>query len=184
MLTRLVIQLCTWVYWGYLLMNSKVTSFSPTFYIECNLFYSNQLPFFSDMQFSFFLFSGYVGVSLLSPVMHNLWIWRVWSFRLIYIFKWILFYSHFQIDKISCYPHFLNFVMKLAGHWERKLLFCYCNCLCLLTGYLSLLVDIHFSSPHVNYCRCPFSSMVFIAITLYLRALVKLYLPETSLILS
>ncbi|XP_028767510.1 phosphatidylinositol glycan anchor biosynthesis class U protein isoform X2 [Neltuma alba] len=30
----------------------------------------------SDMKFSFFLFSGYVGVSLLSPVMHNLWIWR------------------------------------------------------------------------------------------------------------
>ncbi|KAG4930317.1 hypothetical protein JHK82_047384 [Glycine max] len=29
-----------------------------------------------DMQFSFFLFSGYIGVSLLSPVMHNLWIWR------------------------------------------------------------------------------------------------------------
>ncbi|GLT98014.1 hypothetical protein SLE2022_155480 [Rubroshorea leprosula] len=33
----------------------------------------NQL---ADMQFSFFLFCGYVGVSLLSPVMHNLWIWR------------------------------------------------------------------------------------------------------------
>uniref|UniRef100_A0A2C9WA98 GPI transamidase subunit PIG-U n=1 Tax=Manihot esculenta TaxID=3983 RepID=A0A2C9WA98_MANES len=30
----------------------------------------------TDMQFSFFLFCGYVGVSLLSPVMHNLWIWR------------------------------------------------------------------------------------------------------------
>ncbi|CAL1375427.1 unnamed protein product [Linum trigynum] len=30
----------------------------------------------ADMQFSFFLFCGYVGVSLLSPVMHNLWIWR------------------------------------------------------------------------------------------------------------
>ncbi|KAL1830105.1 hypothetical protein DCAR_0209514 [Daucus carota subsp. sativus] len=30
----------------------------------------------ADMQFSFFLFSGYVGVSLLSPIMHNLWIWR------------------------------------------------------------------------------------------------------------
>ncbi|KAK8706579.1 hypothetical protein V6N13_050140 [Hibiscus sabdariffa] len=29
-----------------------------------------------DMQFSLFLFCGYVGVSLLSPVMHNLWIWR------------------------------------------------------------------------------------------------------------
>ncbi|KAK4365326.1 hypothetical protein RND71_016684 [Anisodus tanguticus] len=30
----------------------------------------------SEMQFSVFLFCGYVGVSLLSPVMHNLWIWR------------------------------------------------------------------------------------------------------------
>ncbi|XP_031096800.1 phosphatidylinositol glycan anchor biosynthesis class U protein isoform X1 [Ipomoea triloba] len=30
----------------------------------------------SEMPFSFFLFCGYVGVSLLSPVMHNLWIWR------------------------------------------------------------------------------------------------------------
>ncbi|KAL6181921.1 hypothetical protein ACLB2K_048569 [Fragaria x ananassa] len=30
----------------------------------------------SEMKFSFFLFCVYVGVSLLSPVMHNLWIWR------------------------------------------------------------------------------------------------------------
>ncbi|KAJ4746469.1 GPI transamidase subunit PIG-U family protein [Rhynchospora pubera] len=30
----------------------------------------------ADMQFSFFLFFGYIGVTLLSPVMHNLWIWR------------------------------------------------------------------------------------------------------------
>ncbi|CAK9173071.1 unnamed protein product [Ilex paraguariensis] len=30
----------------------------------------------ADMQFSFFLFCGCLGVSLLSPVMHNLWIWR------------------------------------------------------------------------------------------------------------
>ncbi|KDP25499.1 hypothetical protein JCGZ_20655 [Jatropha curcas] len=30
----------------------------------------------ADMQFSFFIFCGYVGVPLLSPVMHNLWIWR------------------------------------------------------------------------------------------------------------
>ncbi|MQM13500.1 hypothetical protein Taro_046422 [Colocasia esculenta] len=29
-----------------------------------------------DIRFSFFLFFGYIGVSLLSPVMHNLWIWR------------------------------------------------------------------------------------------------------------
>ncbi|KVH91882.1 GPI transamidase subunit PIG-U [Cynara cardunculus var. scolymus] len=30
-----------------------------------------------NMQFSFFLFSGYLGTLLLSPVMHNLWIWRI-----------------------------------------------------------------------------------------------------------
>ncbi|XP_050150717.1 uncharacterized protein LOC126625699 isoform X3 [Malus sylvestris] len=30
----------------------------------------------SEMRFSFCLFSVYVGVFLLSPVMHNLWIWR------------------------------------------------------------------------------------------------------------
>ncbi|KAJ0908314.1 putative GPI transamidase subunit PIG-U [Helianthus annuus] len=30
----------------------------------------------ADMQFSFFLFSGYLGTLLLSPVMNNLWIWR------------------------------------------------------------------------------------------------------------
>nr|CAD1844993.1 unnamed protein product [Ananas comosus var. bracteatus] len=35
--------------------------------------FANEL---ADMQFSFFLFFGYIGVSLLSPVMHNLWIWR------------------------------------------------------------------------------------------------------------
>jgi len=88
-LTRLVIPLCTWVYLGYLLMNSKVIplSYLKSFCVEHSLLLHNQLPWFSDMQFSFFLFSGYVGVSLLSPVMHNLWIWRVRSFVLIYIFK-------------------------------------------------------------------------------------------------
>ncbi|KAL6633751.1 hypothetical protein ACP70R_026422 [Stipagrostis hirtigluma subsp. patula] len=35
--------------------------------------FANEL---SEMQFTFFLFFGYIGVSLLSPVMHNLWIWR------------------------------------------------------------------------------------------------------------
>ncbi|GAB2300970.1 hypothetical protein Dimus_035006 [Dionaea muscipula] len=30
----------------------------------------------ADMHFSFFLFCGYIGVNLLSPIMHNLWIWR------------------------------------------------------------------------------------------------------------
>ncbi|KAF4367803.1 hypothetical protein F8388_016626 [Cannabis sativa] len=42
--------------------------------VYCNLFNAKVLPF--NMQFSFFLFCAYVGVSLLSPVMHNLWIWR------------------------------------------------------------------------------------------------------------
>ncbi|KAL0918527.1 hypothetical protein M5K25_010539 [Dendrobium thyrsiflorum] len=35
--------------------------------------FANEL---AEMKFSFFLFCGYIGVSLLSPVMHNLWIWR------------------------------------------------------------------------------------------------------------
>ncbi|XP_062222406.1 uncharacterized protein LOC133921507 [Phragmites australis] len=35
--------------------------------------FANEL---AEMQFTFFLFFGYVGVCLLSPVMHNLWIWR------------------------------------------------------------------------------------------------------------
>ncbi|XP_020248401.1 phosphatidylinositol glycan anchor biosynthesis class U protein-like isoform X1 [Asparagus officinalis] len=35
--------------------------------------FANEL---AEMHFPFFLFCGYVGVSLLSPVMHNLWIWR------------------------------------------------------------------------------------------------------------
>ncbi|KAG2658660.1 phosphatidylinositol glycan anchor biosynthesis class U protein-like isoform X1 [Panicum virgatum] len=35
--------------------------------------FANEL---AEMQFTFLLFFGYIGVSLLSPVMHNLWIWR------------------------------------------------------------------------------------------------------------
>lgn len=35
--------------------------------------FANEL---AAMHFSFFLFCGYIGVSLLSAVMHNLWIWR------------------------------------------------------------------------------------------------------------
>ncbi|MBA0702248.1 hypothetical protein Goari_022220 [Gossypium aridum] len=37
---------------------------------------SHCITYACNMQFSLFLFCGYVGVSLLSPVMHNLWIWR------------------------------------------------------------------------------------------------------------
>nr|XP_027082773.1 phosphatidylinositol glycan anchor biosynthesis class U protein-like isoform X2 [Coffea arabica]XP_027085656.1 phosphatidylinositol glycan anchor biosynthesis class U protein-like isoform X2 [Coffea arabica] len=42
-------------------------------YLGLLALFANEL---AEMQFSFFLFCGYVGVSLLSPVMHNLWIWR------------------------------------------------------------------------------------------------------------
>ncbi|KAI5655553.1 hypothetical protein M9H77_32740 [Catharanthus roseus] len=42
-------------------------------YLGLLALFANEL---TEMQFSFFLFCGYVGVSLLSPVMHNLWIWR------------------------------------------------------------------------------------------------------------
>ena len=46
-------------------------------FIGCYFGLTQDFVFPADMQFSFFLFSGYVGVSLLSPIMHNLWIWRV-----------------------------------------------------------------------------------------------------------
>lgn len=42
-------------------------------YLGLLALFANEL---AEMHFSFFLFCGYVGVSLLSPVMHNLWIWR------------------------------------------------------------------------------------------------------------
>ncbi|CAI9093951.1 OLC1v1029571C1 [Oldenlandia corymbosa var. corymbosa] len=42
-------------------------------YLSLLALFTNEL---AEIQFSFFLFCGYVGVSLLSPVMHNLWIWR------------------------------------------------------------------------------------------------------------
>ncbi|KAI4364885.1 hypothetical protein MLD38_020918 [Melastoma candidum] len=42
-------------------------------YLSLLALFVNEL---TDFKFAFFLFCGYVGVSLLSPVMHNLWIWR------------------------------------------------------------------------------------------------------------
>ncbi|KAH6557415.1 hypothetical protein KP509_1Z115700 [Ceratopteris richardii] len=43
--------------------------------------YLGLMPLFraelSGMRFTFFLLNGYVGVALLSPVMYNLWIWRI-----------------------------------------------------------------------------------------------------------
>ncbi|XP_011621261.1 phosphatidylinositol glycan anchor biosynthesis class U protein [Amborella trichopoda] len=50
----------------------------------------------AGMRFSLFLLSGYIGVSLLSPVMHNLWIWRGTGNANFY-FATALAYACFQI---------------------------------------------------------------------------------------
>lgn len=42
-------------------------------YLSLLALFSNEME---AIRFSFFIFAGYIGVSLLSPVMHNLWIWR------------------------------------------------------------------------------------------------------------
>ncbi|KAF8027412.1 hypothetical protein BT93_E0343 [Corymbia citriodora subsp. variegata] len=61
----------------YLAISSMFKSYpsigDSALYLAVLALFVNEL---ADMKFSFFLFCGYVGVSLLSPVMHNLWIWR------------------------------------------------------------------------------------------------------------
>ncbi|CAI9771767.1 unnamed protein product [Fraxinus pennsylvanica] len=61
----------------YLTISSMLKSYpsvgDSALYLGMMALFVNEL---AEMQFSFFLFCGYVGVSLLSPVMHNLWIWR------------------------------------------------------------------------------------------------------------
>lgn len=103
----------------------------------------------SDMQFSFFLFFGYIGVTLLSPVMHNLWIWRVSLFPppplslsivcihvYIYLMKLIIFVTKLCGTKIhqnwpdmpfswgkvpfSCYVHSCIYLVSL---WHN---ICWC----------------------------------------------------------
>ncbi|KAL0448137.1 UNVERIFIED_CONTAM: Phosphatidylinositol glycan anchor biosynthesis class U protein [Sesamum latifolium] len=62
----------------YLAISSMLKSYpsvgDSALYLSLLVLFVNEL---AEMQFSFFLFCGYVGVSLLSPVMHNLWIWRI-----------------------------------------------------------------------------------------------------------
>ncbi|KAJ7952369.1 phosphatidylinositol glycan anchor biosynthesis class U protein-like [Quillaja saponaria] len=57
------------------LINAKVLSSvgDSALYLGLLGLFANEL---ADVKFSFLLFCGYVAVSLLSPVMHNLWIWR------------------------------------------------------------------------------------------------------------
>ncbi|EXC34110.1 Phosphatidylinositol glycan anchor biosynthesis class U protein [Morus notabilis] len=68
---------------------------------------------FIDMQFSFFLFCVYVGVSLLSPVMHNLWIWRGTGNANFY-FATAMAYACFQIVLV------VESVSAMLSH-DRKL---------------------------------------------------------------
>ncbi|XP_024031943.1 phosphatidylinositol glycan anchor biosynthesis class U protein [Morus notabilis] len=67
----------------------------------------------ADMQFSFFLFCVYVGVSLLSPVMHNLWIWRGTGNANFY-FATAMAYACFQIVLV------VESVSAMLSH-DRKL---------------------------------------------------------------
>ncbi|KAF5176598.1 Phosphatidylinositol glycan anchor biosynthesis class u protein [Thalictrum thalictroides] len=55
------------------MLKSYPSTGDPALYLALVGLFVNEL---ADMQNSFFLFCGYVGVALLSPVMHNLWIWR------------------------------------------------------------------------------------------------------------
>ncbi|XP_042021999.1 phosphatidylinositol glycan anchor biosynthesis class U protein-like isoform X1 [Salvia splendens] len=61
----------------YLAVSSMLKSYpsvgDSALYLSLLVLFVNEL---AEMQFTFFLFCGYVGISLLSPVMHNLWIWR------------------------------------------------------------------------------------------------------------
>ncbi|KAL1569032.1 phosphatidylinositol glycan anchor biosynthesis class U protein-like isoform X1 [Salvia divinorum] len=61
----------------YLAVSSMLKSYpsvgDSALYMSLLVLFVNEL---AEMQFTFFLFCGYVGISLLSPVMHNLWIWR------------------------------------------------------------------------------------------------------------
>uniref|UniRef100_A0A2P2KZU6 Phosphatidylinositol glycan anchor biosynthesis class U protein n=1 Tax=Rhizophora mucronata TaxID=61149 RepID=A0A2P2KZU6_RHIMU len=75
----------------------------------------------ADMQFSFFLFCGYVGVSLLSPVMHNLWIWRGTGNANFY-YATAMAYACLQIILVvESVSAMLNHDRKLRKHSTRKL---------------------------------------------------------------
>lgn len=61
----------------YIVISSMLKSYpsvgDSALYLGLLGLFANELK---EMHFSFFLLAGYIGVSLLSPVMHNLWIWR------------------------------------------------------------------------------------------------------------
>ncbi|XP_020977930.1 phosphatidylinositol glycan anchor biosynthesis class U protein isoform X3 [Arachis ipaensis] len=70
-----------------------------------------------DIRFSFLLFAGYVGVSLLSPVMHNLWIWRGTgnaNFYYATAIAYALFQVALVIECVNCMLNHDRMVTKLT----------------------------------------------------------------------
>jgi hypothetical protein len=92
---------------------------------------------FSDMQFSFFLFFGYIGVTLLSPVMHNLWIWRVSLSLSLSLFVCVCLCPYLFKENILCPPLSTHpsFIFKL------------------INGDIVTWVDLWASREKVNLCN-------------------------------
>ncbi|KAK3027556.1 hypothetical protein RJ639_042325 [Escallonia herrerae] len=93
----------------YIAISSMLKSYpsvsDSALYLSLLALFINEL---ADIQFSFFLFCGYVGVSLLSPVMHNLWIWRGTGNANFY-FATAMAYACFQIVLVvECVNAMLN----------------------------------------------------------------------------
>ncbi|KAL6544060.1 hypothetical protein OROGR_010557 [Orobanche gracilis] len=103
----------------YLAISSMLKSYpsvgDSALYLSLLGLFVNEL---AEMQFSFFLFCGYVGVSLLSPVMHNLWIWRGTGNANFY-FATAMAYACFQIvlvvESVSAMLNYDRKIGKLRG---------------------------------------------------------------------
>ncbi|KAE8784951.1 phosphatidylinositol glycan anchor biosynthesis class U protein [Hordeum vulgare] len=96
------------------MLKSYPSAGDSALYIGLLGLFANEL---AEMQFTFFLFFGYIGVSLLSPVMHNLWIWRGTGNANFY-FATGLAYTCLQINISAKIVMFLNLLRMLTD----------CNC--------------------------------------------------------
>ncbi|XP_073308127.1 uncharacterized protein [Primulina huaijiensis] len=102
----------------YLAISSMLKSYpsvgDSALYLSLLALFVNEL---AEMKFSFFLFCGYVGISLLSPVMHNLWIWRGTGNANFY-FATAMAYACFQIilvvESVSTMLNYDRKVRKLC----------------------------------------------------------------------
>ncbi|KAK6117099.1 hypothetical protein DH2020_049144 [Rehmannia glutinosa] len=103
----------------YLAISSMLKSYpsvgDSALYLSLLVLFLNEL---AEMQFSFFLFCGYVGVSLLSPVMHNIWIWRGTGNANFY-FATAMAYACFQIilvvESVSAMLNYDRKIKKLCN---------------------------------------------------------------------